>query len=63
MNDGGIAYQRPCTATTEMFDTLMSVNVKGVFFSYKYALLRLMAQGKGGRVIGAASTAGKRGAH
>ena len=39
----------------------MNVNVRGVFLAYKYALLRLMEQGKGGRIIGAASIAGKRG--
>ncbi|EJF63724.1 acetoin reductase family protein [Dichomitus squalens LYAD-421 SS1] len=47
--------------TTEMFDKLMNINVKGVFFSYKYALLRLLEQGKGGRIVGAASISGKRG--
>ncbi len=48
-------------ATTEMYDKLMNVNVRGVFHSYKYAAIRLIEQGKGGRLIGAASTAGKRG--
>ena len=48
-------------ATTEMYDKLMNVNVRGVFHAYKYALLRLMEQGKGGRIVGAASIAGKRG--
>ncbi|KAM5537130.1 hypothetical protein V8D89_009276 [Ganoderma adspersum] len=47
--------------TTEMYDKLMNVNVRGVFHSYKYAAIRLIEQGKGGRMIGAASTAGKRG--
>lgn len=48
-------------ATTEMYDKLMNVNLRGVFHSYKYAAIRLIEQGKGGRIIGAASTAGKRG--
>ncbi|TBU28487.1 short chain oxidoreductase [Dichomitus squalens] len=47
---------------TEEFDKLMNVNVKGVFFSYKYAAIQLIKQGHGGRMIGAASAAGKKGA-
>ena len=56
----GILTER-FAATTEMYDKLMNVNVRGVFHSYKYAAIRLIEQGKGGRMIGAASTAGKRG--
>ena len=32
-----------------------------MFFSYKYAAIQLIKQGKGGRIIGAASIAGKKG--
>ena len=35
------------------------MNVKGVFFCYKYAAMQLIKQGKGGRLIAAASVIGK----
>ncbi|KAI0746656.1 acetoin reductase family protein [Daedaleopsis nitida] len=44
---------------TALFDKIMNVNLKGVFFCYKYAAMRMIEQGKGGRLIGAASTASK----
>ena len=37
------------------------MNVKGVFFCYKYAAMQLIKQGKGGRLIAAASVIGKTG--
>jgi NAD(P)-dependent dehydrogenase (short-subunit alcohol dehydrogenase family) len=37
------------------------VNVTGVFYCYKYAAQQMIAQGDGGRIIGASSLAGKRG--
>jgi NAD(P)-dependent dehydrogenase (short-subunit alcohol dehydrogenase family) len=40
---------------------VFSVNVKGTFYSYKYAAQQMIAQGKGGRIIGASSIAGKKG--
>ena len=46
---------------TEEFDQVMNVNVKGVFFSYKYAAMQLIKQGHGGRIVGAASVASKKG--
>ena len=48
-------------APTEDLDRLLNINVKGVFFSYKYAAIQLIKQGKGGRIVGAASIAGKKG--
>lgn len=49
------------TAPTEELDRLLNINVKGTFFSYKYAAIQLINQGKGGRIIGAASIASKKG--
>ena len=49
-------------APTEELDRLLNINVKGTFFSYKYAAIQLIKQGTGGRMIGAASVASKRGA-
>ena len=37
------------------------MNVMGTFFSYKYAALQMIKQGTGGRIVGAASIAGKKG--
>ncbi|PIL27520.1 hypothetical protein GSI_10671 [Ganoderma sinense ZZ0214-1] len=42
-------------------NNLISVNVKGTFFCYKYAAEQLIKQGKGGRMVGACSIAGKKG--
>ncbi|KAI0693944.1 acetoin reductase family protein [Cerioporus squamosus] len=47
--------------SSELVDKLLNVNVKGVFFCYKYAAMQLIKQGKGGRLIGATSIVGKRG--
>ncbi len=47
-------------ASTELMERILDVNFKGVFFAYKYAAIRLIEQGNGGRIIGAASVAGKR---
>ena len=43
-------------------DRLLDINFKGVFFSYKYAAIQLIKQGTGGgRIVGAASIASKKG--
>ncbi|KAJ7458170.1 hypothetical protein FB451DRAFT_979798, partial [Mycena latifolia] len=41
------------------WDRTMSVNVRGVFLCYQYAARQMVAQGRGGRIIGASSMAGK----
>ncbi|KAI1798165.1 acetoin reductase family protein [Ganoderma leucocontextum] len=43
---------------TETVDKLLSTNIKGVFLCYKYAAIRMIEQGKGGRIIGATSSTG-----
>lgn len=48
-------------APTEELDKQLNVNIKGTFFSYKYAAIQLIKQGTGGRLIGASSVAGKKG--
>lgn len=45
--------------TCEDLDRTMSINLKGVFLSYKYAAIQMIKQGKGGRIIGACSLSGK----
>jgi NAD(P)-dependent dehydrogenase (short-subunit alcohol dehydrogenase family) len=46
--------------TLEDWDKTFDINGKGVFLCYKYAALRMIEQGRGGRIIGACSVAGKR---
>ncbi|KAF7377442.1 hypothetical protein MSAN_00165900 [Mycena sanguinolenta] len=43
------------------WDTVMTVNARGTFLCYKYAAMQMIKQGGGGRIVGAASTAAKRG--
>ena len=39
----------------------MAVNARGTFLCYKYAAAQMIAQDRGGRIIGASSVAGKLG--
>jgi NAD(P)-dependent dehydrogenase (short-subunit alcohol dehydrogenase family) len=39
----------------------MAVNARGPFLCYKYAAEQMIKQGRGGRIIGASSVAGKMG--
>lgn len=39
----------------------MAVNARGAFLCYKYAAAQMITQGRGGRIIGASSAAGKLG--
>jgi len=48
-------------ATLETFERVWAVNVQGVMLCYKYAAEQMVKQGRGGRIIGASSSAGKRG--
>ena len=41
-----------------MFDTVMAVNVRGVFLGLKYVLKQMLAQGGGGAIVNTASVAG-----
>ncbi|EIM86366.1 NAD-P-binding protein [Stereum hirsutum FP-91666 SS1] len=42
-------------------DRMLSINLKGVFLCYQYAARQMIKQGRGGRIIGACSIAGKQG--
>jgi NAD(P)-dependent dehydrogenase (short-subunit alcohol dehydrogenase family) len=42
----------PCKATAEDLDRVAGVNLRGTFLCYKYAGLQMIAQGRGGRIIG-----------
>ena len=51
---------RSTSATVEDFQRVLDVNVIGTFLCYKYAAQQMIKQGRGGRIIGASSIAGKR---
>ncbi|KAF8266245.1 hypothetical protein EI94DRAFT_1772173 [Lactarius quietus] len=48
-------------ATVEVFDHVMAVNARGTMLCYKHAAKQMIAQGRGGRIIGACSITGKQG--
>ncbi|KAJ7607182.1 NAD-binding protein [Roridomyces roridus] len=52
---------RTAEVSAEDWDRTMSVNAWGTFLCYKYAGLQMITQGRGGRIIGACSVAGKQG--
>ncbi|KZT70393.1 NAD(P)-binding protein [Daedalea quercina L-15889] len=45
----------------EEWDRVMAVNIRGTMLQYKYAARQMIKQGRGGRILGASSVAGKRG--
>ena len=59
--NAGIAVTAPLVDTTaEQWQRTMDVNVAGVFHCYRAAARQMIAQGRGGRLIGAASVAAHR---
>jgi len=60
--NAGIALHKTFLETsTEEWDRIMSINLRGVMLCYKYAAIQMIKQGRGGRIIGASSQAGKKG--
>ncbi|KZP28719.1 NAD-binding protein [Athelia psychrophila] len=61
--NAGICYSTGSVIETsaEEWDRFFRINVNGVFFCYKYAGKQMVAQGRGGRIIGASSVMGKSG--
>ncbi|KAJ6606867.1 NAD-binding protein [Mycena sp. CBHHK59/15] len=49
------------SVSAEEWDLVMGVNARGNFLCYKYAGIQMIKQGRGGRIIGASSIAGKQG--
>ncbi|KAF8899723.1 hypothetical protein CPB85DRAFT_1439867 [Mucidula mucida] len=61
--NAGITMLKSILDTTlEDVDRIHSVNVKGTFICYEAAAKAMIAQGRGGCIIGASSLAGKKGA-
>ncbi|EMD34711.1 hypothetical protein CERSUDRAFT_54929 [Gelatoporia subvermispora B] len=59
--NAGVGSIGPLVETTaEEFDRVMAINARGVMLQYKYAALQMIQQGRGGRIIGACSSAGKK---
>jgi meso-butanediol dehydrogenase / (S,S)-butanediol dehydrogenase / diacetyl reductase len=60
--NAGVAQVAPLLeVTAEQFDWLMSINLRGVFLCYTAAARQMIAQGEGGKIIGAASIAAHKG--
>ncbi|KAJ7699205.1 hypothetical protein B0H17DRAFT_1196296 [Mycena rosella] len=58
---GGTAGIPLTEVTVEDWDLIMNINARGPFLCYKYAGIQMIKQGRGGRIIGACSLAGKQG--
>ncbi|KAJ7479452.1 NAD-binding protein [Mycena galericulata] len=56
--NAGVCRPRASVDVAEWDDTF-AINVRGIFLCYKYAGKQMLAQGRGGRIIGASSDAGK----
>ena len=62
VNAAGVITARPIAEMSEEeWDNIMDVNAKGTFLVNRAAVIRMRAQGGGGRIINIASIAGKRG--
>ncbi|GJJ14987.1 hypothetical protein Clacol_009257 [Clathrus columnatus] len=72
ISNAGIALTQPLIETyksdstmvvapTEDWDRINKVNARGTFLAYKYAAIQMIKQGRGGRIVGASSIAGKQG--
>jgi len=59
-NAGIMPWVQLAEMSADEWDRLMAINVRGTFLCYKYAAVQMIAQGRGGRIIGACSTSGKR---
>ncbi|KAJ6598174.1 hypothetical protein DFH09DRAFT_1131166 [Mycena vulgaris] len=61
-NAGVAQWASILETSADDWDRIMTINGRGTFLSYKYAGMKMISQGRGGRIIGAASVAGKTGA-
>ena len=62
VNNAGIFDMAPIVEVTEAsYDKIFAVNVKGLFFTLQAVARRMIARGRGGKIINMASQAGRRG--
>ncbi|KIV96998.1 hypothetical protein PV10_00808 [Exophiala mesophila] len=59
-NAGIIVTKKLFEVTVEEWDKVLAVNLRGVMLCYREAGKQMVKQGKGGKIIGACSTAGYR---
>ncbi|KAF8524299.1 short chain oxidoreductase [Hysterangium stoloniferum] len=60
--NAGICKTGPIVSvSTEDWDKIHALNVRGAFLAYRCAAIQMIKQGRGGRIIGASSVAGKQG--
>lgn len=60
--NAGIARSAPLISTSlEEWDLVQGINGRSTFLAYKLAAIQMIKQGRGGRIIGASSVAGKQG--
>ncbi|GBE88160.1 NAD-P-binding protein [Sparassis latifolia] len=62
-NAGILILDSVLETSVKDFNRVMSINVLGTFLCFKYAAMQMIKQGRGGRIIGASSLAGKTGAY
>ncbi|KAJ7699207.1 NAD(P)-binding protein [Mycena rosella] len=60
-NAGVAKWASILDTSTDEWDRMMTINGRGTFLCYKYAGMQMIKQGRGGRIIGASSVAGKAG--
>jgi NAD(P)-dependent dehydrogenase (short-subunit alcohol dehydrogenase family) len=62
VNNAAVFDMAPIVEVTEeSWDLLFAVNAKGLFFTLRAVARRMIAQGRGGKIINVASQAGRRG--
>jgi D-sorbitol dehydrogenase (acceptor) len=62
VNNAGVFDMAPVTEiTTESYDRVFAINVKGTLFTLQVVAASMIARGKGGKIINMASQAGRRG--
>jgi D-sorbitol dehydrogenase (acceptor) len=62
VNNAAVFDMAPIVEVTEeSYDRVFAVNVKGLFFTLQTVAKRMIAQGRGGKIINMASQAGRRG--
>jgi len=60
-NAGVMSYGPLVLVPSEEWDRVININLRSVMLCYKYAAKQMIEQGRGGRIIGASSMAGRHG--